>query len=41
VTLDLEDKLDQVYRVSLLSFIAVFPRHDRWRETLNDKPMGP
>ncbi len=26
--------------VSLLSFIAVFPRYDRWKEALRDSPMS-
>ena len=30
-----------LFLVSLLSFIVVFPRHDRWRETLRDSPIGP
>ena len=35
------DSIDFYYLllVSLLSFIVVFPRHDRFREALNDMPM--
>jgi F0F1-type ATP synthase membrane subunit c/vacuolar-type H+-ATPase subunit K len=34
------DPIDFYYLllVSLLSFIVVFPRHDRWREALNEMP---
>lgn len=37
------DSMDFYYLflVSLLSFILVFPRHDRWREALSDMPMRP
>lgn len=36
------DPMDFYYLllVSLLSFIALFPRRDRWREALSDNPMG-
>ena len=30
-----------LFLVSLLSFIVVFPRHDRWREALSEMPMRP
>jgi len=30
-----------LFLVSLLSFIVVFPRHDRWRETPKDSPIDP
>jgi hypothetical protein len=28
-----------LFPVSLLSFILVFPRRDRWREALTEMPM--
>ena len=35
------DSIDfySLFLVSLLSFIFVFPRHDRWREALNEMPV--
>jgi hypothetical protein len=37
------DSMDFYYLflVSLLSFILVFPRRDRWREALSEMPMRP